>query len=216
MESRTFDDVARTVGRRGLLAGLLAVAATGARWRGGAAEDVPECPDGCAADEICVDGYCQRFCSQDADCQVAGDACTGGQCIEGSCTFYIVDCVPGYSCCGNGECCPNPCTTDEECTSPLLCTTGFCGEAGVCEFVEQESCVICETEADCGGVAGGATCCGGTCVAACPGGSVLGEDCVCQPVGALGPAGGPLWPPVHLPPPGVPSDWPLPVWPPRQ
>lgn len=45
-------------------------------------------------------------CTQDAVC-VDGDldSCTSGACVDGTCTFFIVDCLPGYACCGNGACC---------------------------------------------------------------------------------------------------------------
>jgi hypothetical protein len=49
----------------------------------------------------------QMTCTQDADCQDGdADPCTGAACQEGFCTFFIVSCIPGTICCGNGECCP--------------------------------------------------------------------------------------------------------------
>ena len=48
----------------------------------------------------------QMTCTQNADCQDGdADPCTGGICQEGFCTFFIVSCIPGTTCCGNGECC---------------------------------------------------------------------------------------------------------------
>jgi len=45
-------------------------------------------------------------CVEDADCATASsDSCTGAYCDSGMCTFFIVTCIPGYICCGNGECC---------------------------------------------------------------------------------------------------------------
>jgi hypothetical protein len=77
-------------------------------------------------------------CTQDADCQ-DGDAdhCTGATCQEGFCTFFIVTCIPGTTCCGNGECCPveatGGCTADTDCveTSGDPCWRAMCAN-GTC------------------------------------------------------------------------------------
>jgi hypothetical protein len=80
----------------------------------------------------------QMTCTQDADCQ-DGDAatCTGAACQDGFCTFFIVSCIPGTICCGNGECCPvevtGGCTADTDCVQTsgdpcwrAVCTNGTC------------------------------------------------------------------------------------------
>jgi hypothetical protein len=59
-------------------------------------------------------------CSQDADCfDGDADACTGATCDEGFCTYFIVDCISGHACCGNGSCCPveegGSCQLDTDC-----------------------------------------------------------------------------------------------------
>jgi hypothetical protein len=59
-------------------------------------------------------------CAQDADCLDGdADACTGATCVDGFCTYFIVDCIPGHICCGNGACCPveegGSCLADTDC-----------------------------------------------------------------------------------------------------
>jgi hypothetical protein len=80
----------------------------------------------------------QMTCVQDADCGDGdADPCTGAACIDGFCTFFIVDCIPGTICCGNGECCPiggiGRCTTDADCGQISLdpCQRAICA-AGTC------------------------------------------------------------------------------------
>jgi hypothetical protein len=80
----------------------------------------------------------QLTCTQDADCQDGdADPCTGGICQEGFCTFFIVSCIAGTTCCGNGECCPvestENCTADVDCAQTshdscwgTRCVTGAC------------------------------------------------------------------------------------------
>ena len=80
----------------------------------------------------------QTTCAQDADCQDGdADPCTGGLCQEGFCTFFIVSCIEGTTCCGNGECCTaggtGGCTTDADCAQTSAdpcwgtrCVTGAC------------------------------------------------------------------------------------------
>jgi hypothetical protein len=72
-------------------------------------------------------------CTQDADCQDGdADPCTGGICQEGFCTFFIVSCIMGTTCCGNGECCAaggvGGCTADADCvqTSADPCWRATC------------------------------------------------------------------------------------------
>jgi hypothetical protein len=95
-------------------------------------------------------------CTQDADCQ-DGDAnpCSGATCLDGLCTFFIVDCIAGTICCGNGACCPDEasdsCTTDTDCAQTrsdpcreTTCVTGTCLSQGVpCppgQFCHLDSC----------------------------------------------------------------------------
>lgn len=80
----------------------------------------------------------QMTCTQDADCQDGdADPCTGATCQEGFCTFFIVSCIPGTICCGNGECCAagesGRCAADADCvpTSSDPCWTAMCAN-GVC------------------------------------------------------------------------------------
>lgn len=76
-------------------------------------------------------------CFQDSDC-VGGamEPCAGARCDGGACTFFLVSCVPGYVCCGNGACCPTatatgltgaacPVTTDDPCGG-TRCENGTC------------------------------------------------------------------------------------------
>jgi hypothetical protein len=105
-------------------------------------------------------------CSQDADC-VDGDAdaCTGGTCLDGLCAYFIVDCIPGHICCGNGACCPveegDSCLADSDCMS----ASGDPCEGARCE---GGSCVpflaTCAPDFAC---CGNGICCpvGGGCVA---------------------------------------------------
>jgi len=109
-------------------------------------------------------------CSQDAECLDGdADACTGAACVDGLCTYFIVDCMPDHTCCDNGSCCPveggGNCLADADCVAasedpcegarceggscvPFLatCAPDFacCGN-GVC-------CVVgdgCEADSDC-------------------------------------------------------------------
>jgi len=80
----------------------------------------------------------QMTCTQDADCQDGdADLCTGGICQEGFCTFFIVSCIAGTTCCGNGECCTaggtGSCTADADClqTSGDPCWRATCAN-GTC------------------------------------------------------------------------------------
>ena len=98
----------------------------------------------------------QMTCTQDAECQDGdGDPCTGGLCQEGFCTFFIVSCIPGTICCGNGECCPveatGGCTADAGCVQTssdpcwrAVCTNGTClSQRVTCppgEFCRDGSC----------------------------------------------------------------------------
>ena len=100
-------------------------------------------------------------CSQDTDCLDGdADACTGATCLDGFCSYFIVDCIAGHICCGNGSCCPV-----EEGGSCLADTD--------CEAASEDPCE-------------GARCDGGSCVpfrAACPPDFACCGNGVCCPVG---------------------------------
>jgi hypothetical protein len=180
MAGRQLDHFARELGaavdRRGAfraLAGLLLAATFSWRSRRrGLAQGTltPSCrgDDDCLSDEFdtcmgayCLDGVCETFvvdclpgdvccgngsccpsadvieCFADADCAIASDdPCLFAVCESAQCAMLIVDCAPGFSCCGTGECCPaesNSCATDADCGSVAR---GACGQHrclnGVC------------------------------------------------------------------------------------
>jgi hypothetical protein len=77
-------------------------------------------------------------CTHDADCQ-DGDAnpCSGAACVDGFCTFFIVDCIAGTICCGNGAAFPveesGNCKADADCAlssgdpcREAMCVHGTC------------------------------------------------------------------------------------------
>jgi hypothetical protein len=111
MEGREFDRMtrswARRTHRRRAVQGLVASVLAGWGWRRSATVGAQEDPGMVA-------------CSQDADC-VDGDLdpCTGASCLDGACAYFIVDCIPGHVCCGNGACCPSgepgSCLADADC-----------------------------------------------------------------------------------------------------
>jgi hypothetical protein len=98
VDERQFDRIARSwatrTNRRRALR-FMGIGALVAWWqrtgRHSSAQEIPE-PTPCSQDDECLD--------DDAD------ACTGGACLEGFCTYFIVDCIAGHTCCGNGSCCP--------------------------------------------------------------------------------------------------------------
>lgn len=179
MHTDTFDRIVRTLwstlDRRGALramgAGLLAAYPRHAAARQAMAQTEPA-PDTCAADTDCSDGDL--------------DPCTGAACVDGLCTYFIVDCIPGYACCGNGACCPagepGSCLADTDCAPiglhpcegvrceggacvPFLvtCASGFacCGNGACCP--EDGGCFA---DADCDAYHSplGARCASGVCV----------------------------------------------------
>jgi hypothetical protein len=128
-------------------------------------------------------------CSQDAECLDSdADACTGTACVDGLCTYFIVDCIPGHICCGNGTCCPveesASCIADTDCVaaSDDPCAGARC-EGGSCvpflatcdpDFVccgNGDCCPVgngCVADADCSSfpsvLGGAARCISGVCV----------------------------------------------------
>jgi hypothetical protein len=96
--------------RRRVVTGITATLLASISWRG--ANHV-------SAQEQIVPGRC----TQDAQCQTGGlGPCVGATCEEGSCTFFSVDCVRGYVCCGNGACCvvdaSGSCSASADCAQP--------------------------------------------------------------------------------------------------
>lgn len=128
-------------------------------------------------------------CIQDDDCFDGDlDLCTGASCVDGLCTYFVVDCIPGHVCCGNGACCPigepGSCLADSDCALassdpcqgvrceggacvPYLfsCAPGFacCGNGTCCEVAGG-----CVVDTDCtpftGGVSARTRCVSGVCV----------------------------------------------------
>lgn len=118
MDGHRFDtlvsNLVATRSRRQLLQGLVVIGAAGLALRLRAAT--------VAAQVASTD----ETCSQDSDCVPAeADPCTGAYCDAGSCTYTSVACIPGYSCCGNGECCPD----GKDGTSPDAAPTDACAVA---------------------------------------------------------------------------------------
>ena len=134
MDGQQFDELVRVAAiganRRQVLRAL-AVGLAGSlvfpnRKPGVAAQDAgAQGPAKCATDSDCVDPDT--------------DPCTGATCEGGTCAFFIVDCIPGYVCCGNGECCPDTgsgqCQSDADCAEGDgdPCTGARC-ENGACTY----------------------------------------------------------------------------------
>ena len=127
----------------------------------------------------------QMTCAQDADCSDGdADPCTGAACVDGFCTFFIVSCIPGTTCCGNGECCPagepSGCLADADCSPAsddpcegLRCEDGQCVPflvtcasdlaccgSGLCCPVAGS----CLADTDCAGLLTRSRCISGVCV----------------------------------------------------
>ena len=129
MDGQRFDDLTRVwatgASRRWILRALVGSAAgalaVGSRLIGAAAQEAG--PTTCVSDSDCVDPDT--------------DPCTGASCVDGACSVFIVDCIPGYVCCGNGECCPETaqCQSDADCVPSeqdscigVTCENGACVE----------------------------------------------------------------------------------------
>lgn len=152
MDERLFDQLARlsaaSANRRrmaqAVAAALLGGAFTGARARPARGQGV-------------------GVCRQDSDCTTGeNDPCSGARCDGGACTYFIVTCIPGTVCCGNGECCPAsaPCLSDADCVDGDAdpCTGAAC-ENGTC-VPYILTCVE------------GFVCCDGECVMHCDDGGI--------------------------------------------
>jgi hypothetical protein len=184
MKEREFDRIARSwakvVDRRVTLRLFAAtLLAAGAGWRSVAhgSAQAGSSPMGCSSDEECL-----------ADLGEGG--CMGAMCLQGECQTFVVDCMPGYTCCNNGSCCPGAspiaCFDDADCTvesddpcQVALCESGQCAAVfvdcapgtaccgnGECCTVESNS---CHTDADCdamtAGECGKGHCINGACIA---------------------------------------------------
>jgi len=104
-------------------------------------------------------------CAKDIDCaETVTDPCTGSSCIDGVCATFVVECAPGFTCCGDAQCCATGgCQADAECPNTGIdpCTSSRC-QAGGCVQVT----VAC---------AAGSVCCGaGQC---CPLPCLTDLDC---------------------------------------
>ena len=133
MDERKFDGLTKAWGtgtdRRGLL--RLAAASLFALWarRGGVSAAAQEAynPGICVTDEDCQDGD--------------GSDCTGASCLDGMCAYFVVDCMPGYVCCGNGACCPSggttTCTVDADCVvaDPDPCVGAKCLDGACAPYI---------------------------------------------------------------------------------
>lgn len=80
-------------------------------WRGRCAYAAIRCAAGyhCCGNGRCCEDAPEPLpgCLSDADCGTS-DPCVLSRCEDGLCVSIVVDCVPGYVCCGNAECCPAP------------------------------------------------------------------------------------------------------------
>lgn len=169
MDGKEFDRItrawARRTGRRGLLQFLVGGLVAGLGWRHAVRSVTAQEEPGFIA------------CVQDADC-VDGDLdpCTGASCIDGSCAYFVVDCIPGHVCRGNGACCPTResgaclAATDRVPTSRDPCEGVPC-EGGTCvPFL-----VSCAPDFVCCG--GGSCCPANGSTSGLPNGCVDDSDC---------------------------------------
>lgn len=78
-------------------------------WRGRCAFAAVRCAAGyhCCGNGRCCQDTVDPACVADADCVSASAGhCVRFHCENGFCISMVVDCAPGYACCGAGECCP--------------------------------------------------------------------------------------------------------------
>lgn len=80
-------------------------------WRGRCAYAAIRCAAGYAC---CGNGRCCENepaplpgCRTDADC-ASSDPCVSSRCETGLCVATVIDCAPGYACCGAAGCCLLP------------------------------------------------------------------------------------------------------------
>jgi hypothetical protein len=131
MDGRRFDALTKTLStgtsRRRVLRGIAgAFGGAALAWR---AKDVDAqgcLPNGrvCPTSRpgACCTGVCDerrdprrgvgrcRACQTDVDCPPFDpNSCIGGQCADGTCVFFVIDCGPDTVCCernGEATCCP--------------------------------------------------------------------------------------------------------------
>ena len=134
MDARRFDGLTKAWGTRTGRRETLRLAAIGllALWtarRGETRADAQDAfnPGACVLDEDCQDGD--------------GSECTGASCLGGMCAYFVVDCMPGYVCCGNGACCPSggvaTCAADADCVTadPDPCVGAKCLEGACAPYI---------------------------------------------------------------------------------
>lgn len=147
MDRRRFDAIARASAgannRRELLRAIAALVCGGVGFELRGKPTRAQSPAACVQNSDCFGG--------------AADPCTGASCDGGLCTYFIVSCIPGFVCCGNGACCPAAaqCQSDLDCAEATddPCAGATC-ENGVCvPFI-----LTC---------AAGFVCCKGTCAVSC-------------------------------------------------
>ena len=127
MDGQRFDELVRVTAIDANRRQVLRALAAGLAW----ALVFPNRKPGVAAQE--TGAASPTTCRQDSDCVDAdADACTGGRCDNGACVFFIVDCVPGYVCCNNGQCCADPPCSEEggSCADNACCDGLTCERSG--------------------------------------------------------------------------------------
>jgi hypothetical protein len=81
-------------------------------WRGRCAFAAIRCAAGfhCCGNGRCCEDEPEPVpgCASDADCGATNDPCVQSRCEDRLCGSLVVDCAPGFTCCGNAECCPTP------------------------------------------------------------------------------------------------------------
>jgi hypothetical protein len=170
--------------RRTLMRTALAAVAVLTTSMGRQARGQEGCPVACAEGEVCLGGLCQRVCETHRDCRSKkkDDPCVSNTCVEGVCVEAIIDCLQGYECC-EGSCCPKTCTLDTDCAVLDPCLWGTCGGDGVCVLTQLDSCLTCESDAQCQTGGPATFCCEGICHRPCPSGMVMGKGCECDAEG---------------------------------
>lgn len=143
------------------------------------------CPDDpiCTRDQgrVCVDGQCERTCSDSSDC-LEDEVCDGGVCkvrtsSEGVPADDRLGCECGDVCNQYGTCEPVVCSTDEQCPPCSICEDGVCipgcsddnpcPENGCCN-PDGRCSKSCRTDLDCLSEPGNSVCLeGGCCGFAC-------------------------------------------------
>lgn len=157
-------------------------------WRDLCERD-PACVQACPVDPYCarslgmtcVDGTCERTCSDSAEC-FDDEVCSEGLCMIKLSNEYEgaddrLGCGCGDVCNQYGTCEPAVCTTDEECPSCSICEGGVCVEGcsdenpcpdGGCCNPDGRCAKSCTRDLDCASEPGNSVClAGGCCGLAC-------------------------------------------------